>query len=259
MEDSSRSQTVQALCCEACGAVVCSRDELLHDRAATMGSAVFAYALDICDEEVWSYSATNPAAIRFDVIRVGPSRGVLLRGRPAAEHSWFPPYKWRMAHCCCGHHLGWSFSVGQSDQVSDRGGDGDDGVLIGETRGGVAATNADVAAADNDSDSDSNSDEDDAEEAHQVEAAFHGLIVTKLRERWVTAQSLLERGREQAQAGDTRHVTRQQVEAVVSALFQQAAQQAADSTQPQARLSGSALGEGMAWAPDAADENDEVL
>jgi len=74
---------------------------------------VYPYSLEILGlEEVPCYSATNPGGHRFDVIRVLPTAiGVLHLGKPTLEHSWFPEFGWRMAHCkACTAHLGWSFS-----------------------------------------------------------------------------------------------------------------------------------------------------
>lgn len=104
------TELVPAMCCEACGVSIASVDEFLAERAHTMDSATFGYELDVLDKAVWAYSATNPGATRFDVVRVKPVPGVFLTGEPTAEHSWFPPYEWRMAACYCGMHLGWSFS-----------------------------------------------------------------------------------------------------------------------------------------------------
>ena len=62
------------------------------------------------------YSATNPAAVRFDVARVSAAcheAGLVACQTKAffAEHSWFPPYYWCMAACgSCGQHLGWGFA-----------------------------------------------------------------------------------------------------------------------------------------------------
>jgi hypothetical protein len=43
---------------------------------------------------------------------------VRLRGASSDEHSFFPPYSWRMAECAhCGAHLGWSFGAETGDAV----------------------------------------------------------------------------------------------------------------------------------------------
>ena len=82
-------EEVPALCCAACGSVIVTRDELLVDRAETPPSAVYAYELDLLDEEVWAYSATNPEATRYDVIRTKPSKSVFTYGSPTPVHTWF--------------------------------------------------------------------------------------------------------------------------------------------------------------------------
>ena len=84
-------EEVPALCCAVCGSAIVTRDELLLDRAETPRSAVYAYELDVLEEEVWAYSATNPQAARYDVIRTKPAKSVIAYGDPTLEHSWFVP------------------------------------------------------------------------------------------------------------------------------------------------------------------------
>ena len=94
------------------------REDLLLERIPTLSSACFSYELDVLGEMISVYSATNPTATRFDVIRVALVRpSVIISGDAATEeHSWFPPYKWRMSACICGQHLGWAFSNDSGDQ-----------------------------------------------------------------------------------------------------------------------------------------------
>ena len=82
-------EEVPALCCAACGSVIVTRDELLVDRAETPPSAVYAYELDLLDKDLWAYSATNPEATRYDIIRTKPSKAVITYRSPTPEHSWF--------------------------------------------------------------------------------------------------------------------------------------------------------------------------
>ena len=165
----AQETSTPALVCDSCGMAIVAKDELRMDRAQTMDSAVFAYELDVLDSEMWSYSATNPGAVRFDVVRTD-AVPLIVTGAPTNEHSWFPPYLWRMAHCGCGAHLGWSFSSADADTT----------------------------------------------------ALFHGLIVTRLRERRVPAEQL--RNREQLTAA--RRVTNRRVEAMVNHLLAEAARAA---------------------------------
>ena len=47
----------------------------MDEKAVIMKEAVFCYELDVCGrEDVWCYSATNPGANRFDVVRVDAQR-----------------------------------------------------------------------------------------------------------------------------------------------------------------------------------------
>ena len=99
------------LVCSRCSAVIAHRSEVLSEKAVIMQEAVFCYELDMCGkEDVWCYSATNPGANRFDVVRVDAQSlspggdtclsGVTLSWKLTTEHSWFPPYGWKM--CSCG-------------------------------------------------------------------------------------------------------------------------------------------------------------
>ena len=105
--------TSSAFACASCERPVTLVDEVIVERyGSTLNSHVFAYELEVLDKDVWCYSATNPNDDRFDVCRFGTVNGVHVRvhGSPTAEHSWFPPYLWRMASCpTCAAHLGWAF------------------------------------------------------------------------------------------------------------------------------------------------------
>ena len=92
-----------------------------------MKDAVFSYELDLLGrDDCCVYSATNPGDVRFDVVRVdaqraltaegfGVRRRVALTGSATPEHSWFPPYCWRMCSCAsCLAHLGWGFELPMS-------------------------------------------------------------------------------------------------------------------------------------------------
>lgn len=111
------------LVCASCGATICFAADVLAERAVVLKEAVFCYDLDVCGrEDACVYSATNPGANRFDVVRVDAQRlapagdtalaAVAVAGDLATAHSWFPPYGWRMASCgTCAAHLGWAFAL----------------------------------------------------------------------------------------------------------------------------------------------------
>lgn len=105
------AEAKQYFTCAACKLPILEESEIIEERAETWKQAVYPYELLLLDRECWCYSATNPGDVRFDVIRVLPTAaGVALRSRPSPEHSWFPGYAWRMAHCVsCYNHLGWGF------------------------------------------------------------------------------------------------------------------------------------------------------
>jgi len=85
------------------------REDLLLDRVPILSSACFSYELEILGETILAYSATNPSAIRFDVIRIAANPCVVVHGEPSNEHSWFISMNWKMISCVCGYHIGWAF------------------------------------------------------------------------------------------------------------------------------------------------------
>lgn len=128
--------------CADCQNFLFRCDQILNDQATVLGKAVYSYKLDLlCSDnsapnstshlggdeedkptpcragEYWVYSATNPSAKRFDVVRVrsDPLVSCQVVRCPSpfdGEHSWFPPYEWCMCLCgACGGHLGWGFSL----------------------------------------------------------------------------------------------------------------------------------------------------
>jgi len=57
----------------------------------------------------------NPSGYQFQVL-TATSANFKWRGEASAEHSWFPPYAWRIAECPqCSAHLGWSFGDPQAE------------------------------------------------------------------------------------------------------------------------------------------------
>eukprot|EP00760_Papus_ankaliazontas_P034809 PhM_4_TR7501/c0_g1_i1/m.86522 len=124
-QDSNETSSVDVLICSTCQNFMCTFNDIICDRAATWDEQVYAYEMDIETDKnsalsAWCYSATNPSARRFDVVRVKLEESSLplqLTGKPSAEHSWFPPYKWRMCQCAsCHTHMGWGF-VDDNDNV----------------------------------------------------------------------------------------------------------------------------------------------
>ncbi|KAK3265619.1 hypothetical protein CYMTET_25713 [Cymbomonas tetramitiformis] len=103
-----------ALVCQGCEYPIAFKGDLLPERwPEHFKEAVFAYELDLLgDEAVWCYSATNPADVRFDVVRLKNTARAVVFGQFNPEHSWFPGTAWRMAHCpVCARHLGWNFAA----------------------------------------------------------------------------------------------------------------------------------------------------
>ena len=89
------------LACQRCRFPIASRAELIIERSTgLLDSAVFAYELDVLGSPHWCYSATNPGAARFDVVRVSlttdeddalATSAIRLGAASfSGEHSWFP-------------------------------------------------------------------------------------------------------------------------------------------------------------------------
>eukprot|EP00466_Bigelowiella_natans_P004883 jgi/Bigna1/81073/fgenesh1_pg.77_\ len=57
------------LSCEMCTYPIIEAGEFILERAEIWSKAVYAYQLEVLNKEAWCYSATNPNANRFDVIR----------------------------------------------------------------------------------------------------------------------------------------------------------------------------------------------
>ena len=201
---------IPVLSCAACNIPIVSREELLLERATTLESAVFSYELDMLDREYWAYSATNPGAVRFDVVRTVPVPHIILSGRPSPDHSWFPPFEWRMAHCCCGAHLGWSFTSPSRTSAYN--------LFLRTEVARIKAAQPELSHRDAISEAARTFHvEDHLEQSH----GFHGLIVTNLRERRATAEQLHNRER---LAADRLRTTRR-IEAMMRVLFNEAAEE----------------------------------
>jgi hypothetical protein len=202
---------IPVLSCAACNIPIVSREELLIERATTLESAVFSYELDMLDREYWAYSATNPGAVRFDVVRTVPVPHIILSGRPSPDHSWFPPFEWRMAHCCCGAHLGWSFTSPSRTSAYN--------LFLRTEVARIKAAQPELSHRDAFREAARNFRvEDHLGQSH----GFHGLIVTNLRERRATAEQLHNRER---LAADRLRTTRR-IDSMMRVLFNEAAEEA---------------------------------
>ena len=110
------TETIKCLACASCDKPLVLVRDIIDEPAEILKSDVYCYNLDILDGIHTCYSATNPSATRFDVIRfaISPSSHeashVALGDEYTADHSWFPGFEWSFAHCPhCSHHLGWGF------------------------------------------------------------------------------------------------------------------------------------------------------
>lgn len=71
------------LCCSSCSAPIAEADEIIKEKAATLTQAVYTYILEILEEEIPVYSATNTHDHRFDVVRVSLNES---RPVPVSQH-----------------------------------------------------------------------------------------------------------------------------------------------------------------------------
>ncbi len=62
-----------------------------------------------------AHTRVNPYGFVFHFGCFARADGCVLEGPPIAEESWFPGFRWRIAHCAsCHTHLGWAF-LGEGD------------------------------------------------------------------------------------------------------------------------------------------------
>jgi hypothetical protein len=148
--------TIQCLLCDTCEMPLCSLSDIILDRVDVMDSAVYTYELDLLGEDIWVYSATNPSARRFDVVRVSSSmvnmKTVTCEKQFSTEHTWFPPFAWCMCECSsCGRHLGWGFKSDDAGSAPastttpskrDREGSDDDKCEAAEPQGTTTASSS---------------------------------------------------------------------------------------------------------------------
>jgi hypothetical protein len=179
-EEEEENDDVDVMACDNCHFPVFTRNQVLTEKAPIDEAAVYGYELDVLDVEAPCYSATNPTAARFDVVRVGGAAQGVRRGveHPATtEASWFSGFMWQMASCrACGVHLGWSFS--QAHTHTD-GGDGDGGEGEDSKEEEEADTLDEDADEDEDEDGGSGEGRRGPLPCYDPPIAFHGLIVTR--------------------------------------------------------------------------------
>eukprot|EP00252_Welwitschia_mirabilis_P018089 TRINITY_DN40278_c0_g1_i1.p1 TRINITY_DN40278_c0_g1~~TRINITY_DN40278_c0_g1_i1.p1 ORF type:complete len:568 (-),score=122.60 TRINITY_DN40278_c0_g1_i1:122-1825(-) len=54
----------------------------------------------------------NPHGFVHETLTLYKTKGLVLRGRPETEHSWFPGYAWTIVACAvCESHMGWLFTA----------------------------------------------------------------------------------------------------------------------------------------------------
>lgn len=191
---------IHVLKCVVCGAPSATCEELLQSQPdGLFKQVVYPYTLEVFDgREAWLYSCTNPADVRFDVVRVAakprPSTDadasntppLHVHGNLTNEHSWFPPYQWRFASCAgCTAHLGWCFftPAHTSSHRAEEADDPSDASAAGDQteRTDVRPTDSTVAS---DMHRQHQSDEADftpAAEGIEPQREFFGLIITRLR------------------------------------------------------------------------------
>lgn len=64
------------------------------------------------------HTVFNPAGAIYEILCFKEAPGVIARGTPSAEFTWFKGYRWRVAFCPgCASHLGWRFEGAGDPQV----------------------------------------------------------------------------------------------------------------------------------------------
>ena len=115
VDDAPVHERISVMRCARCNHPIAAAADLLPEQVPRLESASYPYQLDLLgNEEAWVYSATNAQQHRFDVCRFGVKACARLdlSGTPTDEHSFFPPFAWRMAACArCSAHLGWAFGA----------------------------------------------------------------------------------------------------------------------------------------------------
>ena len=119
-DDAPAQERTAVMRCARCNHPIAAAADLLPEQIARLESASYPYQLDLLgNEEAWVYSATNAQQRRFDVCRFGVAACARLElsGTPTDEHSFFPPFAWRMASCArCSAHLGWTFGAAEGGE-----------------------------------------------------------------------------------------------------------------------------------------------
>ena len=123
MAAANRDAGVLGLCCTRCRHPVCVAHDLLEEKFIST-DAVYAYELDLLDQTIFCYRATNPDGDSHDIARIRADRLIgleLMSARSGANinalqaldadgDTWFPGRVARAAVCKgCKVHLGWSF------------------------------------------------------------------------------------------------------------------------------------------------------
>ena len=127
MVAANRDAGLLGLCCTRCRHPITVASEFLEAQISS-SDAVYAYELDLLDQTLFCYRATNPDDDRHDIARVRVDRLIglelmaassgasinALQANDAAGDSWFPGRVARAAVCKgCKVHLGWSFGEDQ--------------------------------------------------------------------------------------------------------------------------------------------------
>ena len=132
-DDAPVHERTSVMRCAQCNHPIAAAADLLPEQIPRLESASYPYQLDLLgNEEAWVYSATNANQHRFDVCRFGPAACARLdiSGTSTDEHSFFPPFAWRMAACArCSAHLGWAF--GAVEGTAEGAAEGDEPLFAG--------------------------------------------------------------------------------------------------------------------------------
>eukprot|EP00041_Stephanoeca_diplocostata_P030637 m.933290 g.933290 ORF g.933290 m.933290 type:complete len:326 (-) comp23795_c0_seq35:200-1177(-) len=221
----SAQEELSFFVCQQCRYPIVSESEILFDKAEIFTDQVYSYEMEVLvDKTAWCYSATNPGAHRFDVLRIKkpPHGRVSFDGLPTLEHTWFPGHKWVYCQCgACGQHLGWGYCAkGTTEEAGAAGPDstepaGNNGSLNMETSASQvypAEPNV-LQPPQNDL-----HEEQEPDNPAEDEVVFCGLILTRLAPQSLTAADMATFDATLVRAASHSHLFQQHMQELVELL-----------------------------------------
>ncbi|CAG4924355.1 unnamed protein product [Colias eurytheme] len=117
VETYSRTETYgrELLLCRKCGTDVADSHYLFNKLSS--GAHKVEKQSMFGKQNITVQTLVNPFGINFDIITMEKASCKNIGASQGAD-SWFPGYTWRICVCPhCGHHLGWTFSHSDSNNI----------------------------------------------------------------------------------------------------------------------------------------------